>query len=190
MVWGRGSGFKYGNIKVHCKVLGTTVSSKWEHDLYHMLLQLQIQKEISGLIHQAHYDLFVNETKICRLELDYEFNLLNKKIYVDAKSPATAPSGFLLKAKLFSAIYEQPIYLVQRKKLGLEIIVKGSKMSELMSIKERVEKNNQEVHDLLKSMPSCECGDSRIKHGVYCDTRCSVKDCECLEYRSINGKEE
>lgn len=110
---------KYGNKKVFCKTLNRWVDSLWEHELYHALEALQMSGKIRELKHQSHHDLIVNETKICRLELDYEFIWLNKKIYVDAKSKATSPPGFKMKVKLFTALVGEPVYLVERKKLGI-----------------------------------------------------------------------
>lgn len=119
---------KYGNKKVPCKELGVTMDSIWEHDLYHMLAGLQKRGLISELKHQSHHNLVVNGKKICRLELDYEFIWMNKKIYADAKSEATSPNGFKMKVKLFTALFEEPVYLIERKKLGIyEDIAYGKK---------------------------------------------------------------
>lgn len=110
---------KYGNKQVWCNTLQRKIDSIWEHDLYHMLANLEKKGKIKDLKHQSHHDLIVEGNKICRLELDFEFNWLNKKIYMDAKSEATSPSGFKMKVKLFTALFGEPVYLVERKKLGL-----------------------------------------------------------------------
>jgi len=119
---------KYGNQTVFCNTLQRNIDSLWEHDLYHLLERLQEDRKISELKHQSHHDLVVNGHKICRLELDFEFIWLNKKIYVDAKSPATSPASFKTKVKLFTALFGEPVYLVERKKLGIyEDILYGRK---------------------------------------------------------------
>jgi hypothetical protein len=110
---------KYGNQKVFCNTLQKTIDSLWEHDLYHMFKALEDRGIIRELKHQSHHNLFVNDKKICRIELDYEFIWLNKKIYADAKSEATSPPIFKLKAKLFTALMNEPIYLIERDNLGI-----------------------------------------------------------------------
>jgi hypothetical protein len=110
---------KYHNIKVWCNTLQRTIHSIWEHELYHMLESLQKRNLISELQHQSHHNLIVEGSKICRLELDYQFIWNGKLIYADAKSEATSPPGFKMKVKLFTALLKEPVYLIERKKLGI-----------------------------------------------------------------------
>lgn len=119
---------KYGNKKVFCSTLQKTIDSTWEHELFHMLKSLEDRKKISDLQHNSIQKLIVNDILVCRLEIDFQFNWLNIVRYVDAKSEATSPPSFKTKVKLFTALFGQPVYLVERKKLGIyEEILYGEK---------------------------------------------------------------
>lgn len=103
---------KYGNHKTFCNTLQKWIDSKGEHRYLHILMDFEKQGFISDLKHDSHHNLEVNGEKICRLELDYEFNWLNKVRYADFKSKATLPPGFRLKVKLFEAIYQEPVHII------------------------------------------------------------------------------
>jgi hypothetical protein len=51
------------------------------------------------------------------------------------------------------------------------------------TMKQRVARNTQELAKTLRAMPKCECGHSRIKHGVYCDNSCTIEYCDCYGYQ-------
>lgn len=56
-----------------------------------------------------------------------------------------------------------------------------------MNIREQVRENGKAIAQQMRTMPKCECGHARIKHGVYCDNSCTVDTCGCYHYQARVG---
>lgn len=110
---------KYDNEKVWCSVFERWIDSINEHRYLHVLLTLQKDGHISELKSGERIKLIVNDTLICAMEMDYTFKYNGKKFYADYKNDGTITSVFKLKKKLFEAIYNEPVYLINNKKEGI-----------------------------------------------------------------------
>ncbi len=110
---------KYGGIKVLCKTLNKLVKSTGEHDYYHILLNFQKAGYISDLKHEERTKLIVNDKLICTFLIDYQFMWQGAIRHCDYKSIATSPPGFIVKKKLFEALFGQPVYIIRKDKRSI-----------------------------------------------------------------------
>ena len=97
------------NIKFH---------SKLEASHYLQLKVLEKQGLIKELELQPAYEIYVNDLKVCKVILDFEFfdNEKNKHRYVDSKGVYTSESR--LKHKLVEAIYGIDVEIWKGKKIS------------------------------------------------------------------------
>lgn len=96
---------KYKAIKVTDD--GITFDSKAEHYRYCLLKTFIKAGEIEGLITHPKFEAKVNNIKICRIELDFQYMdlITNKLVYEDVKGIYTPVSR--LKHKLLKALYPE-----------------------------------------------------------------------------------
>ena len=109
MTWRKSAGNKYGNKRV--EVDGHNFASKKEANRYYLLRWRQEAGEISDLKLQPRYPMVVEGEKICVYVGDFEYreNGSGKTITEDSKGVKT--DVFVLKAKLFRALYGREIVL-------------------------------------------------------------------------------
>ena len=102
---------KYGAVKV--RMDGYLFDSKAEARHYADLQTLQQAKVISALTVHPKYPIVYDGTKVCIVELDFEYYepANGKPHYVDVKGVYTAMSR--LKHKLFKAFYGQEVEIVK-----------------------------------------------------------------------------
>lgn len=96
---------KYKAIKVTDE--GITFDSRAEHKRWCCLKLFAKSGEIEGLIVHPKFEAKVNNTKVCMVELDFQYMDLvtNKLVYEDVKGVYTPVSR--LKHKLLKALYPE-----------------------------------------------------------------------------------
>lgn len=99
MRWGQR--LKYGNRITERS--GETFHSKAEADRYGELLWLQEVGEISGLVRQPSYTIYVEGERITRYVGDFEYYEHSSGLCVVEDVKGAETEGFKLKAKLFRA---------------------------------------------------------------------------------------
>ncbi len=107
MTWRRSAGNKYGNKRVEMD--GHNFASKKEAGRYQLLRWRCDEGEIRDLKLQPRYPMIVNGEKICVYVGDFEYVENGEIVTEDAKGVKT--DVFVLKAKLFRALYGRDVVL-------------------------------------------------------------------------------
>ena len=107
MTWRKSAGSKYGNKRV--EIDGHKFASKKEAGRYMLLRWRQDAGEISDLKLQPRYPMVVEGIKICTYVSDFEFVENGQIVTNDVKGVKT--DVFIIKAKLFRALYGREIVL-------------------------------------------------------------------------------
>lgn len=105
---------------------GKKWDSKWEYDVYCVLVLLERGGYLSDLELQPDYDMLHNGVLICNSKLDFRFKIKGIQYVADAKSRQTAKvRAWVLIKKMFRAFYSlEVVTFIQEDNNVQEIIFK------------------------------------------------------------------
>lgn len=109
---------KYHNKK--CEYKGLKFDSLLERDRFIHLEDCQKDGIIHSLDRQIRIPLVVHGALICHYVADFQYNIAHEKIIEDCKGILT--DVFVIKAKLFKAIYGFDIQIVKRENVTTLVI--------------------------------------------------------------------
>lgn len=101
---------KYNNRK--CRYDNITFDSLLEGDRYLVLKEKLSQKKIKELQVHPIYPIFINDIRICGVEMDFEYVEDNKIVFEDVKGFNTDISK--LKRKMFEAYYKRKVRIIKK----------------------------------------------------------------------------